>query len=34
MNSTDPETAMPELARTAIHKEGLKLIQDWINNMK
>jgi len=34
MNSTDPETAMPELARTVIHKEGVKLIQDWINSMK
>lgn len=34
MNSTEPGTAMPELARTVIHKEGVKLIQDWINTMK
>lgn len=34
MNSTEPGTAMPELARTVIHKEGVKLIMDWINNMK
>jgi uncharacterized repeat protein (TIGR03806 family) len=31
MNSTEPGTAMPELARTIIHKEGVKLISDWIN---
>ena len=34
MNSTEPGTAMPELARTVIHKPAVKLIQDWINNMK
>ena len=34
MNSTEPGTAMPELARTVIHTEGVKLIVDWINNMK
>jgi uncharacterized repeat protein (TIGR03806 family) len=33
MNSTEPGTAMPELARTIIHKEGVKLIVDWINAM-
>ena len=33
MNSTEPGTAMPELARTVIHKEGVKLIRDWINSM-
>lgn len=33
MNSTEPGTAMPELAQTIIHKEGLKLIIDWINKM-
>lgn len=33
MNSTEPGTAMPELARTVIHKEGVKLIMDWINSM-
>ncbi|HTN08922.1 SO2930 family diheme c-type cytochrome [Agriterribacter sp.] len=34
MNSTEAGTAMPELARTVIHKEGVKLIMDWINSMK
>lgn len=33
MNSAEPGTAMPELARTVIHKEGVKLIMDWINAM-
>ena len=33
MNSAEPGTAMPELARTIIHKEGVKLIIDWINHM-
>lgn len=31
MNSTEPGTAMPELARTIIHKEGVRLIMNWIN---
>jgi uncharacterized repeat protein (TIGR03806 family) len=34
MNSTEAGTAMPELARTVIHKPAVKLIQDWINSMK
>ncbi|MFC3855405.1 SO2930 family diheme c-type cytochrome [Chitinophaga sp. GCM10012297] len=34
MNSTEPGTAMPELARTLIHKEGVALIVQWINEMK
>lgn len=34
MNSTEPGTAMPELARTLPHKEGIKLIRDWINSLK
>jgi hypothetical protein len=34
MNSTEPGTAMPELARTIIHKEAVSLIVDWINKMK
>jgi uncharacterized repeat protein (TIGR03806 family) len=34
MNSTEPGTAMPELARTVIHKEAVKLIVDWINSMR
>ncbi|HEX5026429.1 MAG TPA: SO2930 family diheme c-type cytochrome [Agriterribacter sp.] len=33
MNSVTPGTAMPELARTVIHKEGVKLITDWINHL-
>lgn len=34
MNSTEAGTAMPELARTVIHKEGVRLIQQWIREMK
>lgn len=34
MNSTEPGTAMPELARTLPHKEGIKLIREWINSLK
>lgn len=34
MNSTEPGTAMPELARTLIHKEGVQLVTDWINSMQ
>jgi hypothetical protein len=34
MNSTEPGTAMPELARTVIHKEGVQLITKWVNEMK
>ncbi|WP_346317917.1 SO2930 family diheme c-type cytochrome [Chitinophaga sp. YIM B06452] len=34
MNSTEPGTAMPELARTLVHKEGVALIVQWINEMK
>ncbi len=33
MNSVTPGTAMPELARTVIHREGVKLITDWINHL-
>ena len=33
MNSTQPNVAMPELARTIIDKEGVQLIKDWINRM-
>jgi uncharacterized repeat protein (TIGR03806 family) len=33
MNSTEPGTAMPELARTVIHKEGVQLIKEWINHL-
>lgn len=34
MNSTEVGIAMPELGRTTIHKEGVKLIRDWINSME
>jgi uncharacterized repeat protein (TIGR03806 family) len=34
MNSVEPGTAMPELARTVIHKEGVALIKEWIAGMK
>ncbi|KIO78538.1 hypothetical protein TH53_03215 [Pedobacter lusitanus] len=33
MNSTEPGTAMPELARTVVHKQGVKLIREWIHSM-
>jgi len=34
MNSTEPGTAMPELARTLIHAEGVQLVTAWINAMQ
>jgi len=34
MNSVEPGTAMPELARTVIHKEGVALIKQWIDQMR
>jgi len=34
MNSAEPGTAMPELARTIIHKEAVQLITEWINKMQ
>jgi len=33
MNSIEPGTSMPELARSIIHKEGVDLIRQWIDNM-
>jgi hypothetical protein len=33
MNSLEPGTAMPELARSIIHKEGVDLIRQWIDSM-
>jgi uncharacterized repeat protein (TIGR03806 family) len=33
MNSAEPGTAMPELARTVIHKEGVQLIKEWISHL-
>ncbi len=34
MNSSEPGTAMPELARTIIHREAVALIDAWIKRMK
>lgn len=33
MNSSKVGIAMPELARSIVHTEGVQLIRDWINNM-
>jgi len=33
ITSTDPGVMMPELNRRLLHKEGIKLIQDWIKAM-
>ncbi len=33
-NSTDPGIMMPELGRSMVHEEGLKLIEEWILSMK
>lgn len=33
MASTEPGTAMPELARSLVHEEGLALIKAWIEQM-
>ncbi|MGJ1205603.1 SO2930 family diheme c-type cytochrome [Sphingobacterium lactis] len=34
MKSTEPGVAMPELARTLVHKEAVALIRQWINQLK
>ncbi len=34
MNSTEVGIAMPEIGRTTVHKEGVELIKEWIDNMK
>ena len=34
MQTNDPGIAMPELGREQVHKEGVKLIKDWISGMK
>lgn len=34
MESTDPEIAMPELARSVIHTEGVELIKEWIASLE
>jgi uncharacterized repeat protein (TIGR03806 family) len=33
MQHTDPAIAMPELGRSAIHAEGVKLVSDWIASL-
>lgn len=33
MNSTETGVAMPELARSLIHEEGVALIREWINSL-
>lgn len=33
MNSTNPGIMMPEIGRVTIHKEGLEIINKWINEM-
>lgn len=34
MNSTKPDVAMPELARSVAHEEGVALIREWIAAME
>ena len=34
MESTEPEIAMPELARSVLHDEGIQLIKDWIASLE
>lgn len=34
MESNDAGIMMPEIGRKRVHKEGLQLIRDWINNME
>lgn len=34
MESTDPGIMMPELGRKMVHKEGLALVKQWINEME
>lgn len=33
MNSDEPAVRMPEIGRKLIHKEGVELIRDWIENL-
>lgn len=33
MQHTDPAIAMPELGRSAVHVEGVKVISDWISTL-
>lgn len=34
MQTNDPGIAMPELGREQVHKEGVRLIKEWIKQMK
>jgi len=34
MATTEPGVAMPEVGRAMVHKEGVKLVSDWIAGMK
>ncbi len=34
MESTDPGIMMPELGRKLVHKKGVELVREWIQNMK
>ena len=34
MQTNDPGIAMPELGREQVHKEGVKLIKEWISKME
>jgi len=34
MDSTDPGIMMPELGRTTIHKEGVRLLSEWIKKIR
>ena len=34
MQTNDPGIAMPELGREQVHKEGVKLIREWISGME
>ncbi|MDP5081077.1 MAG: hypothetical protein NWP87_00365 [Winogradskyella sp.] len=33
LNSIDPSIRMPLLGRTLVHKEGVQLVEDWINGL-
>ena len=34
MASVEPKVMMPELGRSAVHREGLQLVRDWISSMR
>lgn len=34
LESLNPEVMMPELGRTMVHTEGVKLIRDWVSSLK